>query len=255
MINTKAIKKNLYMMLDKLDVLNRIKPLLKQNGYMIRSEDHKIVPRLVGVSENTPWVYVQSIPTSRCEIYHKVFFNCMQHIHSHCRSCWKVVVRPKTLEQLFNLYELQKEMGVACKCGMELRDSVHGLYGGYFYTRSKMEGLERYKQVRALVDECMGKDVDILLKRYCTEFEIGPGSQGDSDKIPLDVTDEEKELEEYIETHLPQAGYSQPQAKHLVANVLRRWIEYAYKNGDETYKLFTNGKRLFPNYITYHNKE
>lgn len=237
-----------------MDILKKIKPLLAQHGYIVRSEDHKIVPRVIGVAENVPWVYVQSVPTSRCDIYHKVFFNCMEHIHSHCRSCWKVVVRPQTLEQLFDLYELQKDMGVPCKCGMELRDSVNGLYGGYFYTLSKEEGLERYEQVRKLVDEHLGPEVQVLLKRYCTEFEIGPGSKGDSDKVPMEVTQEEKEMEEYIEAHLPPAGYNHPQSKHLVANVLRRWIEYAYKNGDETYMLFTDGERLFPNYITYHKE-
>ena len=197
---------------------------------------------------------MESNPTSRCEIYQRVFFQQLKHIPSHCRSCWKIVVRPKTLEQLFDLYELQKVMGVPCKCGLEIRETVHGNYGGYFYTRSKKAGLERYKQVRALVDEHLGEDVDVLLKRYCTEFEIGPGSFGDSSKTE-GVTLEEKEMEEYIEAHMPRVGSNNPQSKHIVANVLRRWIEHAYTIGDETYKIFTGGESLFPPYTTYHKEK
>ena len=254
MINTAKNKENLYMTLDHLDVIKKIQPMLEEKGYMVRSEDYKIVPRLVGIGANAPWAYIQTYPPSRCEIYQKVFFQCMNHIHSHCRECWKVVVRPKTLEQLFKLYEQQKQMGVPCKCGLELRPTVCGNYGGYFYTRSKEEGLERYKEVRAMVDEHLGKDVVVLLKRYCTEYEIGPGSFGDSSKTP-DITKEEKQMEEYIESHVPPAGYSNTQSKHIVANVLRRWIEHAYSVGDETYKLFTGGSPLYPPYTTYHKEE
>ncbi|KKL67647.1 hypothetical protein LCGC14_2132920, partial [marine sediment metagenome] len=43
------------------------------------------------------------------------------------------------------------------------------------------------------------------------------------------------------------------QPEHLVRHIHRKWIEFAYKNGDETYKHFTNGKPLYPAYRTYHH--
>jgi hypothetical protein len=220
-------------------------------------EDSKFIPRFASVGWDAPWVYVQSDPCSRCDLYHRVFYNVLDHIHSFCRSCWKVVVRPQNLIQLFDLYELQKTMGVPCKCGMELRSTVEGLYGGYFYTRSKEEGLERYKEVRELVDEYLGKDVPVILKRYCTEFELGGQSgvkgQGPSNLI-LEVTDEEKKMEEYIESHFPQIGLNNPQPKHLIASVMKRWIHHAFEHGDMTYKEFTNGEKLTKDYVFYHNE-
>lgn len=167
------------------------------------------------------------------------------------------MVRPQTLIQLLDLYEFQKEMGVPCKCGTEKRETVYGLYGGYFYTRSKKEGVERYKQVRRLVDECLSPDVSVILKRYCTEFELGGQGdvkgQGPSDQTP-DATEEELEMEVYIESHFPRIGSNNSQPRFLIADVIKEWIHFAYQQGDETYKEVTGGKPLFPPYVTYHKE-
>ncbi len=206
---------------------------------------------------DAPWVYVQQIETARCDIYRAVFYGALDHIHTNCRRCWKVVVRPRNLVELFDLYELQKTMGVPCKCGVEHRKTVPGLYGGYFYTRSKEEGLERYKQVRELVDQELSPKVDVILKRYCTEFEIG-GEDGIKGQGPtnltLETTQEERDMEEYIEAQFPKVGYGNPQPKFLIADVMLEWIHFAYKNGDKTYKKFTGGSPLYPSAITYHEE-
>jgi hypothetical protein len=200
---------------------------------------------------------VQTEGSARCDIYHRVFFNVLKHIHSYCRDCWKVVVRPRTLRELFDLYELQREMGVPCKCGIERRITTTGLYGGYFYCRGKEQGLERYKQVRELVDARLSPETGVLLKRYCTEYEIGPNAQGPSDELP-DLTAEEVAMEQYIEEKFPRVGYGTPQPDFVTANVMQEWIHYAYRyhacTGDETYKEFTGGDPLFPPYVTFHNE-
>lgn len=258
MINTVKDRKNLYLELTRLDLVGKLKPILERGGYLLRPSDAKFVPKTVSVGWDAPWVYVQSDPTARCDIYHRVFFNLMGHIHTYCRSCWKVVVRPKSLVQLFDLYELQKEMGVSCKCGIELRKTVCGLYGGYFYTRSISAGLLRYREVRRLVDERISPDVPVILKRYCTEFELGGEGGvkglGPSDAV-CDTTPEEREMESYVEAHFPPVGETGPQPKHLTASVLRRWIHHAFEHGDLTYLEFTGGKPLFPGYVTYHDQQ
>jgi len=254
-INTKKNRENLYLRLSNLNLIGRLKPLLERHGYMLRPEDAKFVPRLPGVSWNAPWVYIQHDPTIRCELYHRVFFNILGHIHSRCRECWKVVVRPQTVVQLFDLYEFQREMGVPCKCGMELRSTVCGLYGGYFYTRSQEEGLERCAEVRRLVDERLSPDVPVILKRYCTEYELGgnggPAGQGPSDKTPP-CTVEELEYERYVETHFPPVGGGHVASDHLNAAVMARWIHHAFEHGDMTYLQLTGGTPLVPEYVTYH---
>lgn len=252
MINTKKNRKNLYLSLDRINLIKRLKPLLEPGGgYYARIEDGKFVPLNPGMSTDAPWVYVKGAIGLRCDIYHRVFFNVLEMIPSACRDCWKVVVRPKNVVALFDLYEFQREMGVACKCGIEPRATVNGMYGGYFYCRSLDEGRERYAEVRELVDEKLSPDTSVILKRYCTEYEIGPKAQGASDELP-EMTDDEIWMEEYVMAHFPPVGYGTKQPDHITASVMQSWIEYAYKNGDKTYAEFTDDGPLFPGVVTYH---
>ena len=249
MINTN--QPNLFYVCNKTDVVNKVMPLLESGDWKIRTEDQKIVPRNIGYGYNTPWVYVENVPSNRCDIYMEVFWKCYVHIHSHCRNCWKTVVRPRTLKELITLYELQKSMAVPSKSGLELRQMVFGNYGGYFYSRSKDEGLRRYKQVRTLVSKVITPDVEVILKRFCTEYEIG---NCPSSKVP-DATQEEIEFEKHVESYFPPTNHNIASQKHMVANVIGRWIEFAYSIGDETYKDFTGGEPLYQPYETYHDKE
>ena len=97
--------------------------MIKQ-GYVMRLGDGRFVPSNAKVGEMPPWVYTQQFKGLRCDINQAVFWEIYKHIPTQCRNCWKVVVRPRTLKELFDLYELQKDMGVPCKCGMEVRDTV-----------------------------------------------------------------------------------------------------------------------------------
>ncbi len=255
MINTIRNRENLWVDLEKKDWVTKLDPLLKPGGgYVLRPEDGAFVHRFPTLAHNAPWVYVQPDRRLRCDIYHRVFFPILNHVHSVCRECWKVVVRPRTVVELFDLYELQCRIGVPCKCGMEVRDTVHGRYGGYFYSRGKKEGLERYAMVRELVDEKISPDVPVILKRYCTEYEIGPDSLGPSDEMP-DITPEEREWELEVEALFPPMGYGTKQPEWVSRKVMRDWIMHAYSTGDETYKTFTGGHPLFPPYVTYHPED
>lgn len=257
MINTIKDRKNLYMRLDKLNIVSKLMPLLN-SGYVLRVEDGKFVPKSRSIAHNAPWVYVKSAELARCDVYHRVFFDILGHVPTYCRNCWKVVVKPKILRDLFNLYEIERQMGVPCKCGTEHRKTTTSLYGGYFYCRSREEGMERYAEVRKKVDKYLSPGTPVILKRYCTEYEIGPGSKGPSDQMP-DTTPEEKEMEEFIIDKFPRVGFGTPQPDFLTASVMQGWIHYAYQyhkaTGDETFKEFTNGENLFPPYVTYHDKE
>jgi len=258
MINTRKDRKNLYMRLDKINLVKKLAKILgPHGGYHLRMEDGKFVPNNPAMSEVTPWVYVKVTDDARCDIYHRIFFNVLEHVPSYCRNCWKVVVKPKTLKDLFDLYELMKQMGVPCKCGIERRKTTTSLYGGYFYCRGKTEGEKRYIEVKKIVDKFLSPDTPVILKRYCTEYEIGPGSKGPSDQLP-DVTPEEKEVEEYIIDKFPRVGFNAPQPDFVVAGVMMEWIHYAYQyhkaTGDETFREFTDGENLFPPYVTYHDK-
>jgi hypothetical protein len=208
-------------------------------------------------------------------LWHQIIFDLIslkqpaekQFVPRNCLSCWKVVVKPRTLEQLFHLLELQKASGRPSKCGIEPRESVNGLYGGYFYNRSIDAGLECYYAVSEmmtadtvlapLLDEVDddGKTTRLILKRACTEFEhaVGP-----SDKWPEDynsVSPEQAAIEDIVERWVATDDVVRAQPENVKWNVMRRWIEWAWMHGDPTYAKFTGGKPLYPPYVTYHPRK
>ena len=99
----------------------------------------------------------------------------------------------------------------------------------------------------------LSPETPVILKRYCTEFEIGPGSFGPSNQIP-DLTEEQREIERTICALMPDNSSRLAQSDYIVAYTMKKWIIFAYKNGDETYKQLTGGSPLFPSVVTYHQE-
>jgi len=136
-------------------------------------------------------------------------------------ECYKVVIVPETLDHVHKIAEWQDSLGVACKVGAERRNYTQRKWGAYFYCRGIEEGRERYKMVREWVDENLGKDIKVFLKRACTEFEQ---NLGDSDKWkPLQYQDEiEKEALEVID-YLPAVEEQAAPIKHHVWDIWDDW--------------------------------
>ena len=197
----------------------------------------------------TPWCHAKGTPRKHCGLDHQITFNHFHIIHPRCLSCWKVVVTPITFKQLCQLEILQKNMNVPSKCGIEMRDYTPKHYGGYFYNHSLEEGRERYEQVRKAVDEAIdgGKDLSVILKRGCTEYEMIKGPS-----VYWHNTAAEEKMLELIDAFV-DIGRSNNRQSEMVKNSVRlKWALWAHSNGDFTYKELNNGKSLFPDYIKYH---
>jgi len=240
-----------------MDLTSKMQVLIKEGRYKRRPSDGKFVIQNPVMPHNVPWVYVRTQLAANCHRYHQIFFRLYDHIHSYCRECYKVVVRPRTLLELMDWYEVQRCIVThPCKLGIEVRDTVGALYGAYHYFRGKEAGQEGYREIRKLVDEHLSKNTLVLLKRYCTEFEIDDRKgHKPSDKTP-DITSKELEWEQWVESCFAEhdGGSSHQYPEDLIASVMKRWIHFAYSNGDQTYKEFTDGGTLFPAYITYHEE-
>ncbi len=237
------------------DVISLVKPLLQQAGYRLRDADGKIFAETF-LAWDTPWHHIYHAGNLDCHIWHKILFDFVfkavgeKFVPLNCHNCFKVVLRPPTLKALFALVELEKRMGRPSKCGIEIRDTVFGLYGGYFYNWGLDKGLECYGAVRAEVDADpeLGKDVPVILKRACTEFEL---LCGPSDKWK--INEKQVELEGLIDRSFVRDIKHRSQPDHAIANVHRKWIEWAYMCADPTYLEYTNGVPLYPPVVTYHN--
>ncbi len=206
-----------------------------------------------GMTSESPWHHVNFLEHLNCELWHQIQFDIIglrhrKFIPKACLECWKVVVRPRTLKELFTLLDVELRLDLPSKCGIERRTTVSGLYGGYFYTESLKQGLERYEQVRLEVDEHLSPDVEVRLKRACTEFELAfPDSR------TWEIKDWQLPVEALSEEFITQDNRTAIQPPLVITHVHRRWIEWAYQNGDETYLEYTGGKPLYPPAVTYHH--
>lgn len=242
-----------YDNLVKNDLITLMKTLLDSGHFKMRNGDGKLVAEK-GPTHNTPWHHVVHSYYLDCFTWNSIMFEKVlqqKFVPSKCQNCYKVVVRPKTLIGLMQLLEIQKLMNVPAKCGAEVRKTVSGLWGGYFYCVGLEEGRERYAQVRAKVDaaEHLGPDTPVLLKRACTEYELACGPSDE-----WEITEEQLHLEGLVDRLIVADTQHQEQAPHALVHVHRAWIEWAYANGDESYKYFTDGKSLYPKYVTYHEE-
>jgi len=160
-------------------------------------------------------------------------------------------VVPRSFHELMLLLELEEKMvhknpRCWCKCGTEARDFVPRNYGGYFYTKGKEQGLVRLKTVREEVAEHISPEIRVILKRYCTEFELRFGPS-DTYKPPVHARDTEKKFWENVDITI--GARRQPQI--IIDNVIQSWMIFATGRGDKTVELYNGGKPIFIPSLTY----
>ena len=252
MIDTKKDRKNLYMRLTERNVIGALRPLLNKQGFKIRYDGRFTQSSDSAIQWDSPWIHQYQTQTGSFDCYrwHTVFFNTYGLTPTRCQNCWKVVVMPKTLVQLFDLYELQKEMERPCKCGIELRSTDERDYGGYFYNDSFESGQECYKEVRKQVSKHISKNVNVTLKCGCTEFELKNGPNAD-----YVANDKQLALEEWIKEYVVFNDLKWVQHEFLTAHIMLSWIHRASKHGDMSYKTFTDGNSLVKTLKTYHKEK
>jgi len=170
-------------------------------------------------------------------------------IPTYCMDCYKVVVSPNTVRELFAMLEPMEELNWKSKLGVEYRDTCGRNYGCYFYNRGLEAGQECKAVVRKLVDEVLSPEHDVFLKRACTEYELEHG-----DSLLWETFEGQKELEEYIVSRceVVNAMGTIVQSEFQREMVKQRWIRFAYARGDKTYLDFMpDGQPLYPDYRKY----
>ena len=218
-----------------VDILGKLAPLLKQ-GWFIKPEDGKMHQPIRAVTTDHLWAYVRPRKDIKCGLWGMIFFKILNIFPQQCKKCWKVVIKPRTVKELFQLYALmQHGTERHCKCGFEMRDFVNGNYGGYFYCQGEEEGREVYKEARALIDKHISPDIPVTLKRYCSEYELKYGATDQH----MHGRDDERSIAEYQmwEELVESAIVLNEDARQpamLRNHILKEWLERAYSAGDVT---------------------
>ena len=229
----------------KHDIIGHLRPLFKKGALYVR-EDGKI--GITGRNwSHIPWIYIVSKRgvekehnrKAVCFVSKDIKFKYYHFIPIGCHACWKVVVRPRTLKELFALHDLQKELGLWSKAGIEERSIVPAVYGGYFYNPT----LDKARKCKIIVEKAVASeissDIPIFVKRGCTEYEkLFPEPR--HWKIPLGQKEFEAEMDDLLVMEVNMS----PPPDYVVRNTKRQWVERAFEVGDETYRLFTGGKAL-----------
>ena len=253
----------LYNDIAQRDIIKMCEELLRQKILFQRDVDGKLELGEGKPAWDVPWEFTVQAGDLNCQLWSNLMFKQIfnrlpfyytggkKFVPSGCMDCFKVVARPKTLKGLFALSRLQKRLDKPAKCGIEHRQYVFGLYGGYWYNRGLDEGLERYKEVRKAINEDpdLGSDTKVILKRACTEMEM---EVGPSDKWEL--TAEQIEMERLIYKHLNCDLIKRRQSEIGVDFVQARWIEFAYGWGDETvFEYLDPDRPIYKPLVTYHH--
>jgi len=243
-----AGRSNLYPDVKEFNLIEKIEPLLRA-GFFFRKEDGKISARLSHIWD-IPWISVKRDQYRECMLWHQILFRHMDVVPSFCLNCWKVVARPNTLHEMFQLHDLMVDWDRSSKIGIEVRAYVQSLYGAYFYNNSLEEGKDCLDFVKDGTLKHIGKELSdtVHLKRYCTEFEL---KYGDSDKFvqrPEDRTWEKLVHESFAFEDFPLSADPPPLIKQ---HIVQKLIEYAAKMKDPTVAQYNNGKQPMPEIVKY----
>lgn len=200
----------------------------------------------------SPWIKESRDASRHCRFYMRVMF---EHVYARarvpagCAGCYKVKVVPRTLRELMAVRDIARALPHTYKCGLDLPTPVtSGPYGGYFYLNGLDAARAAYGPIREAVSgqAKLGPAVPVFIKRGCTEYEMACGP---SDSYAFDPA----QLE--IEAGLrPRIMLDQPPRKPAAVETQQtfaHWIRTAYSIGDDTYRDFTGGRRLYPEVVRY----
>ncbi len=239
----------LYEKMKGRDIVAPIAPDVRNNTVELTDESIVVTEKLV---DDLPWVHQRLAEDRQCSRHSTIYSALYGFIPQNCHHCFKIVARPKTLSDLFKVREVQKKLDRPSKCGIEEREHVHALYGAYWYCPIS-EGLkgarELYNIVKAEVEASLGEGTGVILKRGCTEMEL---NHGPSDRWVY--TAAHAELEMHLDNHYEVKRRDKVLPKYLETRTIRRWIEWAYSHGDETYREYTDGPLTRP-VVTYHDSD
>jgi hypothetical protein len=197
------------------------------------------------------WVKESRDASRKCRFHMGVMFDHVyrkRQVPAGCATCFKVKVAPRTLRELVALRDVGHALPYTYKCGLDAAAPfTSGIYGGYFYLHGVDAARTAYQAVRAAVSDHpkLGPATSVFIKRGCTEYEM---SCGPSDQYTF--TPEQAGIEAAILTHI-RIEPGPTNDRNRVKQTMIHWIKTAYRLGDETYRDFTGGRRLYPAVVRY----
>jgi hypothetical protein len=197
---------------------------------------------------------------------HKGAFDCRRHmkvfrkfdiIPEYCFDCYKIVVEPRNVVELFKLmilFEKPENLNLVRdntrKCMVEYRPRVPGTYKGFIYYRRLQEAEKSIRHVRAVIAREISGKIPVLLKRGCAEFSLAypefaiigkdgqPVMKYPEEWRSPDIQAYEQRLGEDFPA--PPDSYSRSGFDLYDGQAMITWLKYAVKIGDMSYLKITD---------------
>lgn len=214
---------------------------------------------------DTPGVYDASDPLS-LQIFEGVFayggkpgvgvcqraaliFDKFKAIPEYCFGCYKVLVEPRTVMELFKLILLFEKIDLPQnnrrKCMVENRPTCAGTYKGYVYCGGLEEGEAVYAAVREAVSDEISPEIPMYIRRGCSEFStaypeygiVKPGVE------PMKYNEDWRVFEEYFDKRakwIPRdtnGGKDKMDSSYKPSEIfaMTYFLHYAATIGDDSY--------------------
>ena len=208
--------------------LNSTTEKLLNTGRFNAGRDGRLVPAKSQGAYNAPWIFANYGGRNKfCGWWNEYYCGHFKVIPSHCRfACWKTVIKPNNLRELFEVYEILRILDLPSKCGMDLRDYTYGAWAGFVYGDTLAIG----RNYCDLVRERVPLHIPVFVKRGCTEMErLVPSDKWD------DLNDHtEKEMILTDRFSFDEGSGMFRQGEWTKARIKERWLRHAIKIGDPT---------------------
>ena len=200
---------------------------ISKEYYLDRDGMIKPEPTREQVIENYPWVFFGKANSMPCFLRHALYFDAFGFIPEYCaKNCWKTIIKPYTLSDLFRVNDYLKESGVEAKCGIDARQFSFGIYLGAIYSKTHSEAKVKEDDASSTL-----VGLDVFTKKGCTEFENRLSSKY------WNITDAQKEIEEKLCERIDHSWHSNfKQPDWQVDKIKTYWTQSAYAIGDKTWE-------------------
>ena len=186
-------------------------------------------------------------PPGGCSRHIEVF-NKLNIIPKYCFDCYKVVIEPRTVIELFKLMMVLEKIKLPKdnirKCIVEGRPQASGTYKGLIYCKGIEEGNDMLKTFQEVISEEISKNIPVTLKRGCTEYTstYPEYARVENGTVSMEYKEEWQELEDLADKQMvinkpspASFSYNHPTYTPIESLTMLSWLTYAASIGDTSY--------------------
>ena len=181
---------------------------------------------------------------------HKLIFNQHKIIPEFCFGCYKVQVEVDSIIELIKLFlvfnQLKLNNNNTRKTIIETRPNISGFYKGLIYCLGLTEALEISKKLNVHIQNNIRTDLISKVKRGCSEYPLEFPQYKEiriSGDQPMNYNENWREIENEIDKGKKKWGKSINSIEGFNLNnflIMRNWVAYAQKIGDQSVDKITN---------------